>query len=82
MIGSGEPQNLAYWRTGVLAYWRRAAGSLRVTGDPFEPYQLVDPSGDVAGLTAAARREASADLNAIDLKAFGALTWDVTRCAR
>ena len=38
MIGSGEERDLA-------ALVVPQAGALRATGRPFEPYQLVDPSG-------------------------------------
>ena len=40
MIGSGEERDLA-------ALVVPQAGALRATGRPFEPYQLVDPSGGV-----------------------------------
>jgi hypothetical protein len=51
MIGSGEPsRNLA-----VLAVPRR--GWLAETGEPFEPFRLLDPSGEVVGPAAEYLRE-------------------------
>jgi len=46
VIGSGEPRDLA-------ALVVPQSGSLRATGDPFEPYWLLDPSGGVVGPAAA-----------------------------
>jgi hypothetical protein len=46
VIGSGGPRDLA-------ALVVPQAGSLRATGDPFEPYRLLDPSGGVVGPAAA-----------------------------
>jgi site-specific recombinase XerD len=50
VIGSGGERDLA-------ALVVPQAGALRATGRPFEPYQLVDPSGEVVGPAAAFLRD-------------------------
>ena len=78
MIGSGEERDL----TALVV---PQAGALRATGHPFEPYQLVDPSGEVVGpaatflkdLQACGRPETTLRSYGMDLLRWFRFVWAV-----